>query len=342
MRKSILLQRALTLVELLVVIAIIGILVALLLPAIQAAREAARRQQCVNNLKQLTLASLNHHETAGHFPTGGWGWNWVGDPDRGYGRNQPGGWLFNVMPFSEEDVAYASASDSQRDVVTPKQADAIREIVAKPLPLIMCPSRRAGSGSNVFPKPDDGTFVAINSAPNPPDANVAGRSDYAVNCGSMRKNEISSGPGSYEAVATGSYIFCTDGTTGKINRLVCSAEEQNGICFERSEIATNHIIDGVSKTYFCGEKYMNSLQYDTGIDDADNETWCTGYNNDNFRSTLVAPQQDRGLSGGVLFGSVHSAGCFMAWCDGHVDLVSYEIDSAVHRATGNRKDGFVQ
>ena len=246
------------------------------------------------------------------------------------------------MPFSEEDVAYTSASDGQREVLTTKQANAIREIVVKPLPLIMCPSRRAGAGSNVFPKPDDGTFVAVNSAENPTDANVAGRSDYAVNCGSMRKNEISGGPGSYEAVANGSYTFCTDGTTGKINRLVCSAEEQTGISFERSEIATHHITDGVSKTYFCGEKYMDSRKYDDGTDDADNETWCTGYNNDNFRSTLIAPQQDRGFSGGVLFGSVHSAGCYMAWCDGHVDLVSYEIDHAVHRGTGNRKDGLVQ
>jgi prepilin-type N-terminal cleavage/methylation domain-containing protein len=337
-------RRAFTLVELLVVIAIIGILVALLLPAIQAARESARRQQCVNNLKQLALAALNHDETAGHLPTGGWGWDWIGDPDRGFGKDQPGGWIFNLMPFSEENVEYASASDGQRDVVTPKQASAIREIVVKPLPLIMCPSRRAGAGSNVFPKPSDGLFVAINSADNPPDANIAGRSDYAANCGSMRKNELSGGPGSYQAVANGSYKFCTDGTTGKINRPVCSnAEEQNGVSFERSEIADRHITDGASKTYFCGEKYMNSVLYDTGTDDADNETWCTGYNNDNFRSTFVAPQQDRPrVSGGLVFGSVHTPGCYMAWCDGRVDLVSYEIDPAVHRAAGNRKDGFVQ
>src|SRR5690606_9271106 len=70
-------RSAFTLVELLVVIAIIGILVALLLPAIQAAREAARRSQCKNNLKQLALGCLNHHDTHKFFPTGGWGYAYV-------------------------------------------------------------------------------------------------------------------------------------------------------------------------------------------------------------------------------------------------------------------------
>src|SRR6187431_638694 len=93
---------AFTLVELLVVIAIIGVLVALLLPAVQAARESARRMQCQNHLKQFGLAFHSHADTFSHLPTGGWGWSYVGDPDEGFAEKQPGGWLYNILPFIEQ------------------------------------------------------------------------------------------------------------------------------------------------------------------------------------------------------------------------------------------------
>jgi prepilin-type N-terminal cleavage/methylation domain-containing protein len=96
---------AFTLVELLVVIAIIGILIALLLPAVQAAREAARRAQCRNHLRQLAVAMLTHESTHGFFPSGGWGHRWTGDPDRGTGYRQPGGWAYAVLPYLEGSSA---------------------------------------------------------------------------------------------------------------------------------------------------------------------------------------------------------------------------------------------
>ena len=84
-------QAAFTLVELLVVIAIIGMLVALLLPAVNTVRENARRATCANNLKQIGLAATAHVEKIGSFPSCGWGLNWTGDPDRGLVLGNPAG-----------------------------------------------------------------------------------------------------------------------------------------------------------------------------------------------------------------------------------------------------------
>ncbi len=111
-------RRAFTLVELLVVIAIIGVLVALLLPAVQAAREAARRSQCTNNLKQMGLALQNHVSALGVFPQGGTDpWHDEGTTkfDKGYG------WMVQILPYVENatlrDISKGyGAGDRQRDL----------------------------------------------------------------------------------------------------------------------------------------------------------------------------------------------------------------------------------
>ena len=96
-------RRGFTLVELLVVIAIIGILVALLLPAIQAAREAARRAECLNNTKQIGLALQNYHDTYGTFPPGGIS---CGNCNFTYGRPHWTTWTIAILPFLEQQTLY--------------------------------------------------------------------------------------------------------------------------------------------------------------------------------------------------------------------------------------------
>ena len=127
-----------TLVEVLVVIAIIGILVAFLLPAIQAAREAARRTQCQNNLKQIGLAVQSHHDTRKAFPMG---------------RNRfdqfAVSWAFFLLPYMEETAVYNSW-DSKARVDDPTNKHAMRT----PIDTYACPSRRSAAADRNFDNND--------------------------------------------------------------------------------------------------------------------------------------------------------------------------------------------
>src|SRR5262245_42770934 len=112
-RASLLLRHGFTLVELLVVIAIIGVLVSLLLPAVQSSREASRRTMCQNNLKQMGLAFHQHHDALQVFPTGGWDWmtppTYVnGAPATG--SAQQAGWGFQILPYIEQTAVWNGGS----------------------------------------------------------------------------------------------------------------------------------------------------------------------------------------------------------------------------------------
>ena len=112
-----------TIVELLVVITIMGILIALLLPAVLTAREAARPVQCKNNVRQVGLAAVHHLDSHRFYPSGGWRWNWVGDPDRGFGSRQPGGWLYSMLPFIEQKDVWRMGAGIDFGVVAEQAAE---------------------------------------------------------------------------------------------------------------------------------------------------------------------------------------------------------------------------
>jgi prepilin-type N-terminal cleavage/methylation domain-containing protein/prepilin-type processing-associated H-X9-DG protein len=315
-------RAAFTLIELLVVIAIIGILIALLLPAVQAARESARQIRCANNLKQVGLAAVNHNDTHGHFPSGGWGWWWVGDPDRGFGRQQPGGWVYNILPFIEQESLWELASDGDADRLTQQQLRAANRVCKTPLAMLSCPSRRPAMP---YPNPWSGTFVAYNASDNSSSDNVQVRADYAANCGSQNANQWNGGPTSLAGAKTFSWA---------------ADSECNGVSYQGSEVTISQISDGTTNTIMAGEKYLNPDHYATGMDPADNESMYTGFNNDNFRNTYESPMQDTpGFGHERLFGSAHSGGCNFVFCDGSVRMVNYSVNVNVYRLLGSRNDG---
>jgi prepilin-type N-terminal cleavage/methylation domain-containing protein len=327
-------RRGFTLLELLVVISVIGSLVAILLPAIQRAREASRRAHCSNNLRNIGLAFVNHHDVQKHFPTGGWGWLWTCDPDRGYGVRQPGGWLYNILPYMDEQPLHdmgkgLPAGSAQKRLLATK-------VIQTPLAWANCPSRRAVELQPVTWPGISGSPCINCLAP----LRVAARSDYSGNCSHVGNNEFSGGPGSY-----------LDGDTNYPWRNTsCASYSSNRMCgvsFERSQIGIKHIPDGLSKVYLVGERYLNSKKYGTGLDTADNEHMYVGFDNDMYKTAERQPAADGTLRGGGSivqddsnrWGSVHAQGFHMVFGDGSVRQVPYEIDLILHRRLANRRDG---
>jgi len=331
-----------TLVELLVVIAIIAMLMALLLPAVQAVRETARRARCANNVKQLTTAALGHVQAQGFFPSGGWGWWWVGDADRGFGWRQPGGWIYSSLPYLEQLQVFNLPTDGNPTSITEPQRQGAVQMVRTPLPTINCPSRRKALR---FPKPVDGTYIGRNAGRNPSDDNTVARSCYAANGGHTTNLSLIDWGGPPDGVNL-SAPRPADGSNNHNwpDRRSGALDQLTGLSYSCSEIKPDDVADGCSNTYLLGEKYLNPDHYETGGSGDDNETWVTGTNNDMIRTGGNHPRQDTAgynASAALIFGSSHTNAFCMGFADGAIRWVRYQIDPAVHRSLSNRSDGAV-
>ena len=318
-------SRGFTLVELLVVIAIIGILIALLLPAVQSARESARVLQCKNHLKQLSLAVLNLHSQQGAFPSGGWGYGWTGDPDRGFSIDQPGGWSYQVLPYMEQQNVFDMGQDDQAEVISTTQRIGSLERELVPQTLFNCPSRR---GNTLYPRPRRLSYRNSGAIPE------AAALDYAANGGDRR----------------GFYVGPTDMNNAQSYNWDLYSVQSNhtGINLPHALVKLAHVRDGATNTYLLGEKYLNPDNYTSGWDNADDSGMYEGYAHDTYRycgntsggGTAHVPKQDRaGVTLWDNFGSVHLSGVNMAFCDGSVRLIKFSVDAQLHAHLANRKDG---
>jgi prepilin-type processing-associated H-X9-DG protein len=323
------------LVELLVVIAIIGILVALLLPAIQAAREAARRSQCQNNVKQWSMACLLHLDSLKSFPTAGWYGIFVQDAPRSLtppppapnGRpstleGQSWGWMYQVMPYIEGQNIW----DNRNDLIVYREGPAEG----------ICPSRRPRT-IHTFWLPT-GEML----------------SDYSGNGGDTDP------AGTWNAGLTP--LVLADSRSARPQRhtgviITQDKELRDRGVLKNPLVSMKHITDGSSHTMLLGEKYVPSNAY-LGGSWGDNFAWTRGsewegvryawrYSANNEQDIVRndTPVNNQLSAIGELpcncwiFGSAHSGGFNAGFADGSTRTISYDIDATVFKRAANRKDG---
>lgn len=322
-------KRGVTLVEILIVIAVIAMLFQLMIPAIESSREGAREVSCANNLRQIALAAQLHHDSQRHFPSGGWITQWVGDPLRGFAENQPGGWIYNVLPYLEAGAIHDLPDDGDPKRISEDQLKAAAGMIQLPLPVFQCPSRRL---PRAYPYIlTDHIWDTVNSNM----TDKVARSDYAANGGDSLD----------EAFPFFTIIKDVDSTDyDSIDKGIAwaSTDRMNGVCFVRSVTSSSRIIDGLSKTYLIGEKYLSIEHYKDGMDAGDNHSMYQGFDRDIIRwagpTYKPLPDSSRKTTS-ESFGSAHPTFFHMSFCDGSVQRINYDIDLEVHRTSSNIYDG---
>ncbi len=367
---------AFTLVELLVVIAIISVLVALLLPAVNMAVEAANKAQCMNNLKQMGTAASAHLERQKFFPTGGWGPKWIGFPEYGFGRTQPGGWLYSILPYLDQERLFnynhlASGSAAYSDANTEAS---VKDLVESPLKVCNCPSRRR---SQSYPLRTSQTIFFGGEAGNKTFTipSMVAKCDYAANGGNTTDcfwNLNTTGEGYPQSYTEGS-----NSTWTKNFKLV--QWRSFGICFAGSEVSPDYVRDGMTSTILFSEKFLDKDNYQGGCQNGEDVCMFTGISCSNVRivgtgdkfepqtqnngvktwtnlddkikkatkigtnPNVYLPYQDMRNEDGKFryaMGSAHRVGFNVCMCDGSTREISFNIDPVIYSALGNREDAY--
>ena len=306
-------RRGFTIVELLVIIAVAGILLSLLLPAVQNARSTARRTQCKNNLRQHGIAIQNHISSHGFIPSGGWGAQWLGMSDRGSGRNQPGGWIYSLLPYCEQTVIFQMAPPYSSSSIATEN---VIEFSCRSLNLFSCPERRSAA-----PGPANSEFRYYGQVI----LTQCAKSDYAINGGTKFFRSID-GPFGIDPAVLRSFVLPN---TSKLN----------GVSFLRSEVRPAEITDGTSHVIAVVEKWT------TGNDDAangDDQPLYSGDTLDIRRWATRPPARDgHELGHETAFGAAHEQGAMFLFCDGSVTMLPYYVDPKAFQLLCSRNDGNV-
>lgn len=307
---------AFTLVELLVVIAIIGILIALLLPAVQAAREAARRMTCTNKLKQFGIGLHNYHDTHGSFPSGiaVAGGNKC-PAQSGAAAGARATWAVQILPYIEQQALWNQFVQTEQFTMNYEQkgSSTNHALAIQPNPAFWCPSDPFAKGS---------------------------ATNYMVCAGGGPPSGLSSDPANAPEACTAeksaNYILY-----------------YNGVFYINSGTRMRDITDGTSNCYLMGEtKYMFSRDCPNPNKAG---CWaCGAYLKADYRYyvNLVAavepinrpaypsgPPNCNETNPGRAFGSMHPGGCNALLGDGSVHFMSETMDVNIHRSLGAREDG---